>query len=72
MNLTIWVNKQAEKLGVYKTNVLKDLAKKSGVSFLTLQILERGGKMQNYDKAKAVSEATDGKVTIKDLCEKSE
>ena len=40
-----------------------------GVAILTLQNVERGGKMQNYDKAKQVSEATGGKVSIKDLCE---
>lgn len=69
MKLQVWVNKEAEKNNIYKTNVLRDLAKKSGVSFLTLQIVERGGKMSNYEKAKKVSEATQGKVTIKDLCE---
>ena len=64
-------NKKAKKSDppAYKTNVLKELAKKSGVSLLTLQNVERGGKIQLYAKAKAVSDATGGRVKVEDLCE---
>jgi len=36
---------------------------------LTLQYLERGGKLSRYEKAKAVETATEGVVTVKELCE---
>lgn len=52
-----------------KTAFLRELAEKSGVSLLTLQNVERGGRIVRYDKAKQVSKATGGKVTIRDLCE---
>lgn len=54
---------------VFKTDILKELAKASKVSLLTLQNAERGGKISTYMKAKAISEATGGQVTVKDLCE---
>lgn len=54
---------------VGKTEFLKRLAEKSNVSLLTLQNVERGGKIVQYPKAKQVSAATGGKVTVKDLCE---
>lgn len=54
---------------VGKTEFLRRLAEKSGVSLLTLQNVERGGKIVQYPKAKQVSDATGGKVTIEDLCE---
>lgn len=55
---------------VYKTNILKELAKKSKVSLLTLQNVERGGKIKLYDKALAISKATGGKVKVEELCGK--
>ena len=69
MKLAKWVEAQVKKTGEFKTHVLKGLSESSGVSLLTLQQVERGGRMTNYTKAKQVSEATGGKVTIKDLCE---
>lgn len=54
----------------FKTNILKELAKESGVSLLTLQNVERGGKIKLYDKALAISKATDGKVKVEELCGK--
>lgn len=52
-----------------KTAVLRELSAKAKVSLLTLQGVERGATMRLYDKAKAVSEATGGKVRIIDICE---
>jgi len=69
MKLSNWVAKQGKQHDLGKTAVLRNLAKLSEVSLLTLQIVERGGQMNNYKKAKAVSEATKGKVTITELCE---
>jgi hypothetical protein len=36
---------------------------------LTLQHLERGGKLSRYDKAKAIELATGAVVSVKELCE---
>ena len=69
MKLSEYVAKEVKRLGTNKTTILKGLAKKSGVSLLTLQGAERGATMRMYDKAKAVSDATDGKVKVADLCE---
>lgn len=69
MKLSKWVEKQVKETKEYKTTVLKKLAERSGVSFLTLQKAELGAMMGSYKKAKSVSEATGGKVTVKDLCE---
>jgi len=69
MKLAKWVEDQVRKTGGFKTHILKDLAARSGVSLLTLQQVERGGRMDSYTKAKQVSEATDNKVKIRDLCE---
>lgn len=56
-------------LPVFKTNILKELAEASKVSLLTLQNIERGGKIRLYAKAKAISDATGGKVKVEELCE---
>jgi hypothetical protein len=61
--------RKAEDPPIYKTNILKELAKSSKVSLLTLQNIERGGKIQLYAKARAISEATGGKVKVEELCE---
>ena len=55
--------------GMTKTQFLTELSQRCGVSLLTLQNLERGSRLVNYTKAKAVSDATGGQVTIKELCE---
>jgi hypothetical protein len=69
VKLSEYVAKEAKRVGTNKTTILKELAQKSGVSLLTLQTAERGATMRMYDKAKAVSDATDGKVKVSDLCE---
>jgi transcriptional regulator with XRE-family HTH domain len=55
-----------------KTKVLEKLAEQSGISLLTLQHVERGSTLKLYDKAKKLSEATNGRVKISDLCEDAE
>ena len=49
--------------------ILEEIVAESKVSMLTLRGLMRGQKLVRYDKAKAISEATGGKVTIEELCE---
>lgn len=69
MRLNTFVAREVERLGTNRTAVLKDLAKKAKVSLLTLQSVERGAMMRLFDKAKSVSEATGGEVTIMELCD---
>lgn len=69
MKLSEYVAKEVKRQGKNKTAILKELAQVSNVSLLTLQGAERGATMRMYDKAKAVSDATGGKVRISDLCE---
>ena len=57
--------KQGEQ--IFKTDLLKELAERSGVSLLTLQKITRGELLKLYPKAKLISEATGGKVTISEL-----
>jgi hypothetical protein len=63
------VTLEIEKTGKNKTAVLKDLAKTSGVSLLTLQSVEKGATLRLYDKAKAISQATKGVVSVDELCD---
>lgn len=69
MKLNTYVIKQIEKTGKNKTTLLKELSAASGVSLLTLQGVERGATMRLYDKAKAVSVATHGEVSVDELCD---
>lgn len=69
MKLAAYIAEQARAKNSHKTWQLKELAEKSGISYGTLVIVERGGKMDSYKKAKLVEQATDGKVTIRDLCD---
>ena len=48
---------------------LQELAEKASVSYTTLKSVRRGMRLKTYDVAKRVSDATDGNVTIKELCE---
>ena len=54
----------------YKSEFLRAFAEECGVAFITLSKLEQGQQMVRYDKAKAISDATGNKVTIRELCEK--
>lgn len=69
MNFPDWVSERTKSEKVTKTEVLRALGKKAGVSMLTLQHMATGGKLSRYDKAKAVETATEGLVTVKELCE---
>lgn len=48
---------------------VRELSEKTGVSRMTLFKVIKGYRMKNYDKARAISEATQGIVRIEDLCE---
>lgn len=64
-----WVIKEAKKQKQSKTAFMRALAKKCSVSYPTLRLLERGGNISMYDKAKVISAATRGAVSVQELCE---
>ncbi len=48
---------------------LQDFAEDCGVSYTTLKSVRRGMKLDKYSVAKRISDATEGQVSIKELCE---
>lgn len=70
MTLEQWLKEQLATDPKTSTRaVLTKLAKRAGVSMTALTPLAKGGRMGNYDKALAVSKATDWRVTIPELCQ---
>jgi transcriptional regulator with XRE-family HTH domain len=69
MTLHEWIDRRVSALGVSRRAILEDLSDLAGVSVVTLSAVDRGARLGRYDKARALSEATGGKVTIKELCE---
>lgn len=72
MKLALWIDKELagkSRKYNYKSEVIAELSKKSGVSTVTIENASRGLLLTRYDKAKALSEATGGKVSVEDLCE---
>ncbi len=70
MTLEQWIYDQQLTQAKTKTAILKDLATQSGGSLVTLQFVCRGSRLVSYPKARAVSLATGGRVTVRELCEK--
>ncbi len=72
MTLADWIKEQLEAdLGANRISVLQSLAAKAGVNWHTIEAATRGARMGNYQKARAISQATDWKVTILDLCDET-
>jgi len=69
MKFPEWIEKEAERRNAYKSHLIAEIAEKCGVSKLTVENASRGLKLSRYNIAKAVSDGTDGKVTVKELCE---
>ncbi len=46
----------------------EELAVKSGVSLVTVSHCDNGMRLKNWEKAKALSDATKGAVTPEELC----
>jgi len=70
MNFSEYVDKEAKKQKISKSQFMREFAVKCGVAYITVTNVARGIKLVRYDKAKSVSDATGNKVTIKELCEK--
>jgi DNA-binding phage protein len=69
MTLEEWVAAEVARTGQNKTSVLRALSEKAQVSLVTLQSVAKGMPLMLYPKALAVSRATDGQVTVQELCE---
>jgi len=68
MRFKEWVKRErGDKMS--RTAFLSGFSKKTGVSLQTLQFVVKGGLMSLYPKAKAISDGTDGEVSIAELCE---
>lgn len=76
MKLEQWITGQIEagcatgKKAAYRA-LAEAIRSKGGetVSALTIENTAGGKRLTKYEKAKAISEVTDGQVTIKELCE---
>ena len=64
MEFSTWVSKQPR-------GVLKRIEREANVGYTTLHRLMRGERIDSYSLAKRVSDATEGAVTVDDLCEAS-
>lgn len=69
MNLNEHVESNMRTQGTTKLRVLTCIAADAGVSVQLLYTILAGKKLKNYNKAKAISAATGGQVTIGELCE---
>lgn len=69
MKLREYVKQEAERRAESQRKVLESLVVKSGVSFFTCSLAARGGLLSKYQVAKAISDATGGAVTVRELCE---
>lgn len=69
MKFEEWVDKQRGS-ETTRTSFLKQLSKTCGVSLQTLQYAAKGGRISLYNKAQAIADATDGDVSVSELCEK--
>lgn len=74
MKLATWIQREIDAgLATGKRNACVKLSEKtkksSYVSALTIENVAGGLRLKRYDKAKSISEATGGDVTIAELCE---
>lgn len=67
MNFKEWVDRERGEDS--RTTFLRVFSKKCDVSLQTLQFVVKGGRVSFYHKAQAISSATDGAVSVPELCE---
>lgn len=73
MTLTEWIDQHVEKHGSRKA-VCMDLAERleqvgTPITWQTLTNIDRGMRIVGYTRAKALSDLTEGAVTVAELCE---
>lgn len=74
MTLTEWIDKRVAKFACTRhslyQNMVDNLAKAgTPISLNTIANVDRGMKLNTYDKAKALSDLTGGAVSVAELCE---
>lgn len=68
MKLTEWIDARVTE-NQNRTLIYQWLADATGVSAQTISNVDRGMRLKTYARAKAISDATGGIVTVKELCE---
>lgn len=68
MTLLEWVESRMKETGLSREKTQRALADKSGVSYTTIVNTTKGARMGRYDKAEALSKATEWQVSIDVLC----
>jgi transcriptional regulator with XRE-family HTH domain len=66
MKLNEWID---SRLKTTRHAAYAELAEKSGISVQTIANIDRGMRLNTYSRAKAISDATKGAVTVEELCE---
>jgi hypothetical protein len=69
MKLKDWIAQQAKQRQTSKAQVIREVSAKSWVTETTVANVSRGMRLALYAKAKAISDATGGEVTVEELCE---
>jgi hypothetical protein len=68
MKLSEWIDMKLEGTSGRRTDIRIRLSIDSGVSLVTIAHVDKGMMLSNLDKARAISDATLGAVTLTDLC----
>jgi len=68
MKFEEWVDREKGEV-VSRTTFLREFSTKCDVSLQTLQFVVKGGRISLYNKARDISVATGGDVSIPELCE---
>jgi hypothetical protein len=69
MRLNEWIDERLAKTKTSRWDVCQELAEKSGVTAQTIANIDRGMRLNTYRRAKALSDATRGAVSVAELCE---
>lgn len=71
MRLEEYVSKRIADAGasrVTRMAIFRELQAKSGVSLSTIRAVDNGMRLQHFGRADAIARATEGAVSVDDLC----
>lgn len=69
MKFSEWVSERSVRDDTTRHAVYVWVRERTGIAITTLSNLDRGALLKTYDRAASIQRATDGAVTVKDLCE---
>jgi hypothetical protein len=74
MKFSEWIDKETVNRRMNRTQIIRELsevltAKGLHISIATLSTCDRGARIKSYWRAKALSDATGGAVSVPELCE---